>query len=411
MNESLSNISEVGEDAKGASSPAATASIDENLMYWILLAVSTIGFLINLYIFLLVIIRHKSKWKKHLILLVNIMLCDILISLGGLLIASGQITENSLKTSPDYSGTDEQNGLIRRFDCTGKVARKIWNAGTYANLFGLLLMTVDHFIAVRWSLMHITVITKKWAVQAVLVVWLLAVVLAFLEDILIEPTYTEIMDDWDTKFTTRYCYQRIVYKHTTNGIYTFDLNQDGHTAIIAVISIVTISLTFVTMATVYTYIAYVVISISRRKKAQNNRFSATRPNLKGIGTTILLLCTFLILYLPITISYFAQVFGNADELSYWWTHIFNILVTMTGIADILIYGCRDKDVQAALRCGRSSSSSSSPYQTTQVTSKRTSQSQLSVHAARRTSRAHSEKHGYSLSPSPISASCNSLRTP
>lgn len=48
---------------------------------------------------------------------------------------------------------------------------RLWDVGTNANMFALLLMTIDHLIAVHWSLKHATVITRRWIVGACVIAW------------------------------------------------------------------------------------------------------------------------------------------------------------------------------------------------------------------------------------------------
>jgi len=58
---------------------------------------------------------------------------------------------------------------------------RLWDVATYANLFALLLMSMDHFMAVRFSIRHALIMTQKAIKVAIGISWLTAAILGLQE--------------------------------------------------------------------------------------------------------------------------------------------------------------------------------------------------------------------------------------
>ena len=78
-------------------------------------------------------------------------------------------------------------------------------------------------------------------------------------------------------------------------------------------------------------------------------YRASKQTLKGIGTTLLLLCSFIVLYLPITAVYYSGLKLVESTMHTVMMDGLSVLVSMTAIIDVMIYGCRDIDVRVALK--------------------------------------------------------------
>ena len=71
--------------------------------------------------------------------------------------------------------------------------------------------------------------------------------------------------------------------------------------------------------------------------------------MKGIKTTLLLVLTFAVLWLPETVTMIIQNVTGRLDLDDVWQNMFAIMVACTPLADICIYAIRNKHVKSTFR--------------------------------------------------------------
>ena len=71
--------------------------------------------------------------------------------------------------------------------------------------------------------------------------------------------------------------------------------------------------------------------------------------MKGIKTTLLLVLTFAVLWLPETVTMIIQNITGRLDLDDVWQNMFAIMVACTPLADICIYAIRNKHVKSTFR--------------------------------------------------------------
>ena len=188
---------------------------------------------------------------------------------------------------------------------------RLWMIGPWANLFGLVLMTLDHFIAIRWPLKHRILMSKRTVEIMIGCSWIFAVICGILYNLTMFTTLvravTGLLQE-DTKNTSFDSFCRDWIQMTNEEI---KRQRDAshypiffRRSLIILISIVLP--TFISLLYMYTYIVTVVIKVTKRRRhfQRSSISSANQDTLnlrkrmrqaRGIGTTITLLAAFLLL--------------------------------------------------------------------------------------------------------------------
>ena len=61
----------------------------------------------------------------------------------------------------------------------------IWSVGTTANILGLLLMSVDHFVAIKWSLKHNIILRRRVVTILITGCWIFSILSGMLYHMMI----------------------------------------------------------------------------------------------------------------------------------------------------------------------------------------------------------------------------------
>ena len=247
---------------------------------------------------------------------------------------------------------------------------RLWMIGPWANLFGLVLMTLDHFIAIRWPLKHRILMSKRTVEIMIGCSWIFAVICGILYNLTMFTTLvravTGLLQE-DTKNTSFDSFCRDWIQMTNEEI---KRQRDAshypiffRRSLILLISIVLP--TFISLLYMYTYIVTVVIKVTKRRRhfQRSSISSANQDTLnlrkrmrqaRGIGTTITLLAAFLLLWTPVIVFY-ALVSTDSPILPPKRRDIRKIRRTMkvvlscTTLVDIGIYFMRSKEAKRVLR--------------------------------------------------------------
>lgn len=238
-------------------------------------------------------------------------------------------------------------------------------SGTYANLFGLLLMTGDHFIAVRFSLKHRIWMRKRVIFSLISLAWVLAVILGFLELAIILSKDTMVRDYAQENFSIiieGFCLMEVAYRSTSpDGRYQVPVGQEVDYLVQSLTYIIIISCVLVSMLCVYTYIACVVIRVSRQRGARQRQTlveekeihkQMTKRQTKGICTTLLLLVSFCLLWAPVQVVKLLEI-NRSSALTSTDVQLLNsvlaVVASCTGLVDVIVYLLRTAKVKKCFR--------------------------------------------------------------
>lgn len=238
----------------------------------------------------------------------------------------------------------------------------IWNAATTANLVGLMLMSVDHFVAIKFSLKHAVIMRKRTIITAIVCSWIVSLFLGLLDRILIASNreLANISNIHRSKVDSSmpfFCLKDVLYEHKLdNGTYYFNVGQKADNLIRISIDLVIVVLVCVIMLVVYLYIAVIVIKVGREKKRRLQYASILtarqiqrikRSQLKGMCTSLLLLLTFLALWLPMVVIKVLNEFDgtyDANNNHHQNQLIMVVVCSCTALVDIFLYFLRSKEV-------------------------------------------------------------------
>ncbi|XP_067935024.1 lysophosphatidic acid receptor 2-like [Watersipora subatra] len=331
------------------------------------LVVNAVGLLLNILSVTCIarVKKNDTTRKQHTYFLLNILVCDILITCSGVVFVSLKLFQlNNI-------GDDEEvldpalHQLRENFYCAQSVALRFFDVGTTANLVGLLLMSLDHFIVVRFSLQHRLLMRSRVVFSLLSVGWALSAVLGLLKCILIASKKTKLADGlrpYNINITG-YCSLEAYYyvQRPGTGEYFIPVGQKQDSNIRFGVAVVLITLTFTSMFFIHSYIAYTVVRVSKeqQKRLKHSSLKSSlidmrmrKSQFKGVCTTVMFLGTFAALWLPTNIMYIMKMrgsktlsqLGNSEQAE----SILLVIASMTGILDVAIYFLRSRELTAVL---------------------------------------------------------------
>lgn len=235
-----------------------------------------------------------------------------------------------------------------------------------------MLMSIDHFVAIRWSIKHHILMRKRVILSLIVSTWIVAIINSALYQLLIHKNirqvYTEIKTDYELEEWKydEFCEQWGWYDYRPYGKYVFEMDQELHSDITYYVGFSIISVVFIILLCIYSYIAWVVIKVAKArhrrlrytlsKTSDQRRTELYHKQAKGLLTTVLLLGTFVLLWAPLQIAYILMVTksklidglrekGDLDVYQIWMM----VVCSCTTLADVFIYFLRSQEMSKLLK--------------------------------------------------------------
>lgn len=242
---------------------------------------------------------------------------------------------------------------------------RCWAVGTIANLLGLMLMSIDHFVAIRWSIKHPILMRKRVILSLIGSTWIVAIINGALYHLIIYKNINKthaLLQGYsiDASESDEFCEQRgWYYYQEVEGVYFFHLDQAKHSSITFYVDSAIILLVFITILCIYVYVASVVLRVAKARE-RGQRYSITSTSeqrrarlqstqAKGLLTTILLVSTFVVLWSPLEIYYIlteakSEVIESLSvERQSLIETILMVVCSCTTLVDILVYFLRSQE--------------------------------------------------------------------
>ena len=248
----------------------------------------------------------------------------------------------------------------------------IWSVGTTANILGLLLMSVDHFVAIKWSLKHNIILRRRVVTILITGCWIFSILSGMLYHMMIHKGIIKAGDiivnkmHYDPIYYDEFPEKWWVfsYKNSDGTYFLKDLQQQTFADISNAVKFTIIGVVFITLLLIYGYIASVVLkaakerhhrlrySLSSTAKERSTQMRSQKA--KGLCTTSSLLLSFALLWAPFEIYSFLS-FTNSPILDpqkldlKTIEFILMIICSCTAIVDFCIYFLRSHEVVKRLR--------------------------------------------------------------
>ena len=222
------------------------------------------------------------------------------------------------------------------------VIKALNSTGLIITLLNLLLMALDHYIAIIKPLKYPVIIRKKKVISVILIAWLVAFILGFSD-------FFSAVTEYSTWSPYGYNYCEVVWYGT--------MYQEEY----VIFAIAPISLGIM----VYSYSCiYWKIHKRRAPGVQDSHRRENQRNTKALVTTLLALGSFIISWLPQCLFQVSMVIkaytnpdslrGNEQMLQTVDRYLYNLLV-FNAIFDPIIYTVRLKEVKLGFQrmfCGK-----------------------------------------------------------
>lgn len=228
-------------------------------------------------------------------------------------------------------------------------------------------MSIDHFIVIRFPLRHRIIMRKRVVFFFITVTWLLSAQLSLIDMFLIISKWSDVQTGvpvgWDLTDAT-YCQIEEWYLYRDETSFLVPVGQPTDSNIRRWITITLVSFPFCLMIILHSYNTSVIIRVLRDQETRlrNHNMSSKEQDIrlrksrtKGLCTTILLLLTFAIVWLPLQVTNLmsasgSKLFDNINRTLL--SKILIIITTLTGLWDILIYFLRSREFGAAIKLHR-----------------------------------------------------------
>lgn len=180
-------------------------------------------------------------------------------------------------------------------------------------------MTVDSFIAIRWPLKHRIVLRKRVIYVLIGCAWVIAIVRGFIYLLVTLPNLFEIQSIFESFgwVSDDYCMLRsfFVFKSDTADkayVYSF-FPQELFTTINIAIFLTILFVVFITVVSIYCYRSVVIYRLAVQRSnqlhlqraqgahQQQQPVSIQRQQTKSLLTTIILVISFTVLWMPLTV--------------------------------------------------------------------------------------------------------------
>ena len=236
---------------------------------------------------------------------------------------------------------------------------RIWNVGTAANLLGLLLMTLDSFIAIKWPLKHRILLRKRVIFILISCTWIAALIRGFLHLLITLPKFpvlhSRIIEEAEIELVDyEYCELRTFFNFKFNDMYSINLGQKRFDTINIAVFLTILFVVFIGVVMIYCYRSWVICRLSNHRSNQlhvqqvniNSRQQQTasirRQQTKGLATTVTLILSFTILWMPITVFQLMKITNDKvrEDLEImepgYIERVLMIVCSSTSIVDVFI---------------------------------------------------------------------------
>ena len=284
--------------------------------------------------------RVRNRSTAHFQLIKSLACSDILIALTVTIHGINRAFNPVLRDM--FVGSEAER---RCSFCAYMVIKAVYAASLNITLFNLLLMAIDHYVAIMKPLYQLRLMTRTKISLIISAVWILSFVLGFM--------------DFYAEFYNVPRIQNIFGANFCEAIYITRF-QDEYCVFALTMIIYPIML--------FLYIRICLYIHNLKAPGQNLQMHASfirkevvqKRNKKAAGTTLLILCTFSICWLPnflfqITMSIYAELTRpNPPNENMWYIlqqfdKIFVILLLLNCCADPLIYSFRLREIRFGYR--------------------------------------------------------------
>ena len=348
----------------------------------IALILGTMGITLNVLSILAISRLCYSQLTSHFRLILNLAISDILIGVSLIMFI---IINAFVPLYPVGQGPADKR-LVSR--CLYMFTRGLNCTGLAITLLNLMGMAIDHYIAIMRPLHYTIMLSRERSICMIATLWVCAILFGFSDFFSAYPKYSHYTDKYN------FC----EFVHLTK------YNEEYAVFVLALACLVI-------MLFIYIRIYMEVRKHHSRQTSAHSTQQDIVKNKKAIITTLLILGTFILCWLPLCIFSIvliilvsinpAVVAQNTQVLIKVDSYLFNLLL-LNVIADPIIYAARVKEVQFGYRrlcCRRNwkRSRSNSSFDISQYTT--------FLDMPRKTSRASNtvvfEKHGVNQTSIPM----------
>ena len=239
---------------------------------------------------------------------------------------------------------------------------RIWIPGAVANLFGLALMSFDHFVAMHWPLRHCIILSKRNVIILIGCTWIFSVFLGSTYHLRSYQTLIQVLSDSrDAEKHTDMTFNAFCDEWILLYMPTSEQSNAYYRKNFTITSVVT-AVVLIILAPVYCYIAKVAIR-ARKTKSFYQRHSLNSLNdsnlssrvrmkhAKGICTTVLLITSFILLWSSVLIIFalIQETFSSMETIPPSQYAIVQldryliVIVCCTTVVDVIIYFMRSQE--------------------------------------------------------------------
>ncbi|XP_052764864.1 melanocyte-stimulating hormone receptor-like [Mya arenaria] len=274
------------------------------------LVLMVFGFLANVFSILATLNVPRERWSSYNTLIVNLGISDIMVVLSCVLHESLML-------------------INRRLPCTPVLNRMFLNIALTSTLFNLILMAVDHYVAIMQALYYDRFFSKQKVKIIIAALWMTSIFLGALDLFVSLPSFR--------KEEATFCDHVNTVNRTT---FNYEL------VIVIFIFIVLLGLLII-----YTRICYQVRKLVRDDR--HNRLESSH-SMKAIVTTFLIIGTFALCWCPIglyhTVLYiwnpaYSEMNKAALDRLRLVNSILFLFVVLNTICDPVIYAVRRSEVK------------------------------------------------------------------
>ncbi|KAH3710450.1 hypothetical protein DPMN_069932 [Dreissena polymorpha] len=277
----------------------------------VVLLVSVCGIIANVCSILATVHIPRDKWTTYNKLIINLAVSDILVVTN--------VCVNHISVT-----------LMDNSVCLGMLSTVLFNIGLTSTLFNLLLMAVDHFLAIMYALRYDYLMSNFRSNVVIIFVWIISVLVSLLELFV-------VFADINVKFDSDICIN-------------IHANSKMNYEFVIVI--------FIFVAMTALLVIYTIICIQVRRIVRQDRLCKRTEShsYKAVKTTFLIIGTFALCWCPLGTYHLWIFFVNEDVLTKVSTEmIFRVNAILLAfmlsntIWDPLIYAKRRSEVQFGYR--------------------------------------------------------------
>ena len=273
----------------------------------------------------LAILHQQGALSSHYRFILSLLLSDILTGTNVILHFVNQIYH------PIYPwGVGPSDTRLRSY-CMRMVLRALKTTALNSSLLNLMGMAIDHFLAILKPLHYPSLMNKQRASIFIGTFWLIATVCGFSDFLSGYPKYRK-------------------FKHINYCEFVYLTKYQEEYTVFAIAA-----LCFVTM--IFTYIRILSTIRKRHRNLEQLRLETVHRNKKAVITTLLILGTFVLCWLPtclFQITMIIAVYVNRDMVFRWHRsfpilakvdpYLFDLLL-INAICDPLIYATRMPEIR------------------------------------------------------------------